>query len=317
MNHTSPPAARTAVLIPCYNEEAAIADVVEEFKRSLPGAVIYVYDNNSTDRTREVATTAGAIVCSEFRQGKGNVVRRMMNEVDADVYILVDGDGTYDASTAPAMVNALVEDHLAMVVGRRIAAGSESYSRSRVLGNWLFTHAVAAIFDNTFADVLSGYRAFSRGFVKSFSAESQGFEIEVELAVHTITLDLPVREIDTVYKARAEGSQSKLHPYRDGWRILKAVLKLFRKERPMIFYSLIGCSLALASILLAVPHVASYLRTGLAPRLSTSVVIAGIAASALFSFVCGLVLDSMTRRRREAKKSAYLGEMEPLRLHNP
>jgi len=302
---------RIAVLIPCRNEEVAIAGVVRGFKHFLPTAEIYVYDNDSTDRTKEIAAAEGATVGFEPRQGKGNVVRRMLSEIEADVYVITDGDGTYDPSSAPTMVRALMEERLAMVVGRRVAAARESYSRSRVLGNRLFTHAVGAAFGHTFTDVLSGYRVFSRGFVKSFSAASSGFEIETEMTVHALCLDLPVREIDTVYGTRVEGSRSKLHPYRDGWRIMMAILRLFRSERPLAFYSLIGSALLLLAIVCGGPSVVASLRKGLVPRLSAVIIACGIAITALTSFARGAILDPVARRRREAKMVAYRAAHQP------
>jgi len=297
---------RIAVLIPCYNEEASIADVIRGFRSALPDAGIYVYDNNSQDRSQEAAAAAGGIVRSEPRQGKGSVMRRMMSEIDADVYVTADGDGTYDAASAPAMIRALVDNRLAMVVGRRVSAGREAYPRGHVFGNLMFTRAVELLFGRTFTDILSGYRVFSRGFVKSFPTASRGFEIETELTVHALTLNLPVREIDTAYLTRPAGSHSKLHTCRDGFRILLTILRLFRTERPQLFYSLIGLVLLLTSFLLAVPVVLTYLQTGLVPRFPTAILATGIAISALLSFACGLILDTVTQGRREAKMLAYM-----------
>ena len=297
---------RIAVLIPCFNEESAIGDVVKGFRGALPDARIYVYDNNSKDRTKEVAAAAGGIVRSEPRQGKGSVMRRMMSEIDADVYVTVDGDGTYDPASAPVMIRALVESRLAMVVGRRVPAEREAYPRGHVLGNLVFTRAVEVLFGHTFTDILSGYRVFSRGFVKSFPTASRGFEIETELTVHALTLNLPVQEVDTVYKSRPAGSQSKLHTYRDGWRILLMILRLFRTERPQLFYSLIGCALLLIAFVLAFPVAVTYLETGLVPRFPTAILATGIATSGLLSFACGLILDTVTQGRREVKLLAYM-----------
>jgi glycosyltransferase involved in cell wall biosynthesis len=304
-------AVRIAVLIPCYNEEAAIGGVVENFRSVLPGACIYVYDNNSEDHTQAVAAAAGAIVRCEPRQGKGSVVRRMMSEIDADVYVTVDGDGTYDAGTAPALIRALIENRLAMVVGRRVSVAREAYPRGHVLGNAMFTRAVELLFGRTFTDILSGYRAFSRSFVKSFTTTSRGFEIETELAVHALTLNLPAQEIDTAYKARPAGSRSKLHTYRDGWRILLMIVRLFRTERPQLFYSLIGIVLLVTAILIAVPVVVTYVETGLVPRFPTAILATGIAISGLLCFACGLILDTVTQGRREAKMLAYMAASRP------
>lgn len=297
---------KIAILIPCYNEEAAIAAVVRDFRAALPDAKIYVYDNNSKDRTREVAAQAGAIVRSEPQQGKGSVMRRMLSEIDADVYVTVDGDDTYDASLAPELVNALVDQRLAMVVGRRIHTEKEAYRRGHVLGNHMFTSAVEWLFGRTFTDILSGYRVFSRAFVQSFPTASRGFEIETELTVHALTLNLPVQEIDTPYKSRPEGSVSKLNTYRDGWRILMMILRLFRTERPQLFYTLLGCGLMLAAVILIIPVVLEFVETGLVPRFPTAILSTGIAISALLSFACGQILDNVTHGRREAKRLAYL-----------
>ncbi len=297
---------KIAVLIPCYNEEAAIAAVVRDFRAALPDAKIYVYDNNSKDRTREVAAQAGAIVRSEPQQGKGSVMRRMLSEIDADVYVTVDGDDTYDASLAPELVKALVDNRLAMVVGRRIHTEKEAYRRGHVLGNQMFTSAVEWLFGRTFTDILSGYRVFSRAFVQSFPTASRGFEIETELTVHALTLNLPVQEMDTPYKSRPEGSVSKLNTYRDGWRILMMILRLFRTERPQLFYTLIGCELMLLAIILIIPIVIEFVETGLVPRFPTAILSTGIAISALLSFACGQILDNVTQGRREAKRLAYL-----------
>jgi glycosyltransferase involved in cell wall biosynthesis len=299
-------ALRIAVLIPCYNEEAAIAAVVTDFRKALPEADIYVYDNNSKDRTCEIAAAAGAIVCNEPQQGKGSVMRRMLSEIDADVFVTVDGDDTYDASAAPVLVRALVQNRLAMVVGRRVHTEKEAYRRGHVIGNLMFTRSVEWLFGRTFTDILSGYRVFSRAFVQSFPTASRGFEIETELTVHALTLSLPVQEFETAYKSRPEGSVSKLHTYRDGWRISLMILRLFRTERPQLFYTLIGCALLLLSVFFIAPIIVTFLETGLVPRFPTAILSTGIAISGLLSFACGLILDTVTQGRREAKMLAYL-----------
>jgi glycosyltransferase involved in cell wall biosynthesis len=299
-------ALRIAVLIPCYNEEAAIAAVVTDFRKALPEADIYVYDNNSKDRTCEIAAAAGAIVCNEPQQGKGSVMRRMLSEIDADVFVTVDGDDTYDASAAPVLVRALVQNRLAMVVGRRVHTEKEAYRRGHVIGNLMFTRSVEWLFGRTFTDILSGYRVFSRAFVQSFPTASRGFEIETELTVHALTLSLPVQEFETAYKPRPEGSVSKLHTYRDGWRISLMILRLFRTERPQLFYTLIGCALLLLSVVFIAPIIVTFLETGLVPRFPTAILSTGIAISGLLSFACGLILDTVTQGRREAKMLAYL-----------
>src|SRR3954466_3579141 len=247
------PSMRIAVLVPCYNEEAAVAAVVRDFKAALPTAVIYVYDNNSKDRTTEVARAAGAEVRCERRQGKGHVVRRMFADVDADIYVLVDGDATYDAPSAPRMIEMLVKEHLDMVVGLRIDQVEAAYRRGHRTGNWMLTRFLSSVFGQAFKDILSGYRVFSRRFVKSFPVLSDGFEIETELSVHALELALPVAEIETPYYARPQGSFSKLNTWRDGFRILGTILKLYRSEKPLRFFTAIGCCLALVSVGLAIP----------------------------------------------------------------
>ena len=301
--HAAP---RVAILIPCYNEEAAVGAVVRDFRAALPDAEIYVYDNNSKDRTKEVALAAGAIVRNEAQQGKGSVMRRMMSEIDADVFVTVDGDDTYDAASAPRLVQALIDNRLAMVVGRRVHTEKEAYRRGHVLGNLMFTRSVEWLFGRTFTDILSGYRVFSRAFVQSFPTASSGFEIETELTVHALTLNLPVQELETPYKSRPEGSVSKLHTYRDGWRISMMILRLFRTERPQLFYTLIGSVLMLLALILIAPVFIAFLETGLVLRFPTAILSTGIAISALLSFACGLILDTVTQGRREAKMLAYL-----------
>jgi glycosyltransferase involved in cell wall biosynthesis len=305
-NNLNSSTSRVAVVIPCFNEAAAIAHVIAGFRQHLPAAVIYVYDNNSVDGTIVAARQAGAIVRSETMQGKGNVVRRMLSDVEADIYVMADGDGTYDPADAPKMVRMIQEEQYAMVVGRRISLDSGAYRRGHVFGNRLFTRAVEWLFGRTFTDILSGYRAVSLPFVRSFPAASAGFEIETELTIHALTLRLPVREIETAYSLRTQGSESKLNTYRDGIRIVGMILRLFRSERPQLFYSLIGFSLWLLALALAYPLFVTFVQTGLVPRLPTAVLATGIAIAGLLSFSCGLILDTVTRGRREAKLLAYL-----------
>lgn len=301
-----------AVLIPCYNEEKAIAKVVADFRAALPQAIIYVYDNNSKDRTAEVARAAGAVVRSEPLQGKGNVVRRMFADIEADVYVMTDGDETYHAPSAPVMVAKLVEDKLDMVVGTRLHSQVEGAFRAgHQLGNRLLTGAVAHLFGDRFIDMLSGYRVFSRRFVKSFPAQSAGFETETELTVHALEMRLPVAEVETPYGARPEGSVSKLRTYYDGWRILKMIIRLFKEEKPLQFFSLIFAILAGISMILAVPVVITFLETGLVPRFPTAILSMGVMLAAFLSLVCGLVLDTVTSGRREAKRLAYLRYQAP------
>ncbi len=302
---------RIAVLVPCYNEEAAIAQVVADFRDVLPTAKIYVYDNNSRDRTAEMARTAGAIVRREMHQGKGHVVRRMFSDIEADVYVLVDGDATYDAPSARAMISQLLTDRLDMVVGARVDQEAAAYRLGHRFGNRLLTGFVANVFGDRFRDILSGYRVFSRRFVKSFPVLTGGFEIETELTVHALELELPVAEIDTPYFARKTGSLSKLSTWRDGIRILGTIIKLYRSERPLGFFSAIGMSLAIMSIGIAVPVVATYVLEGVVPRLPTAVLSTGLMLVACLAITCGLVLDTVTRGRREVKRLAYLAHRPP------
>lgn len=303
-----PPSLRIAVLVPCYNEAAAVASVVKGFKQALPTAAVYVYDNNSKDRTIDIAREAGAEVRSERRQGKGHVVRRMFADVDADIYVLVDGDATYDAPSAPRMIERLVSEHLDMVVGLRVDQEQAAYRMGHRTGNWMLTRFLAEVFGQAFKDILSGYRVFSRRFVKSFPVLSDGFEIETELSVHALELALPVAEIATPYYARPEGSVSKLNTWRDGFRILGTILKLYRSEKPLRFFGVIGIFFALISIGFAIPIFVTYFETGLVPRLPTAVLSMGLMIMALLSASSGLVLDTVTRGRREMKLLAYLSQ---------
>jgi hypothetical protein len=303
---------RVAVLVPCYNEEIAIGDTVRGFQKALPKASIYVYDNNSKDRTMDMAREAGAIVRSETLQGKGNVVRRMFSDIDADVYIMIDGDATYDPGAAQGMVDLLVNNNLDMVVGRRISSETAAYRAGHVLGNRMLTGFLAQLFGQRFTDILSGYRVFSRRFAKSFPALSAGFETETELTVHALTLNLPIAEVETKYFARPEGSVSKLSTYRDGFRILRVMLALFKNERPVMFFGITASVLAAISIALSVPVAITYLETGLVPRFPTAILSATIMMLAFLSVVCGLVLDTVTRGRREMKRLAYLQIPAPL-----
>src|ERR1700730_3963052 len=274
---------RIAVLVPCFNEEAAVANVVTDFRKALPSAKIFVYDNNSSDRTAAVAREAGASVRSERRQGKGHVVRRMFADVDADIYVLVDGDATYDPASAPKMIEALVSDHLDMVVGLRVDQAQAAWRPGHRTGNWLLNSFLASVFGKGLKDILSGYRGFSRRFVKSFPVLSDGFEIETELSVHEMELSLPTAEIETPYYARPEGSVSKLNTWRDGFRILGTILKLYRSEKPLRFFTAIGIFLTLVSIGLAIPIIVTYLEQGIVPRLPTAVLSMGLMVLAMLS----------------------------------
>ena len=302
---------RVAVLVPCFNEEAAIATVIDDFRKALPSAKVYVFDNNSTDRTAAVAGEAGAEVRRERKQGKGQVVRRMFADVDADVYVLVDGDATYDAPSAPRMIEKLVNEHLDMVVGLRLDKEQAAYRRGHRTGNWMLTGFLSSVFGHSFKDILSGYRVFSRRFVKSFPVLSDGFEIETELTVHALELSMPVAEVETPYFARPEGSVSKLNTWSDGFRILSTILKLYRSEKPLRFFTLIGIVMALVSIGLAIPVIITYLEVGLVPRLPTAVLSMGLMIVAVLSVSSGLVLDTVTRGRREMKLLAYLDQPPP------
>jgi glycosyltransferase involved in cell wall biosynthesis len=302
------PSLRIAVLVPCFNEEAAVAAVVASFRKALPTALVYVYDNNSKDRTAEVARAAGAEVRSERRQGKGHVVRRMFADIDADIYVLVDGDATYDAPSAPGMVERLVSDHLDMVVGSRVDQEQAAYRRGHRTGNWLLSSFLSSVFGQAFTDILSGYRVFSRRFVKSFPVLSDGFEIETELTVHALELTMPVAEVGTPYFARPQGSVSKLNTWRDGFRILGTILKLYRSEKPLRFFIIIGLFLALVAIGLTIPLVVTYLEEGVVPRVPTAILSTGLMIVAVLSVSSGLVLDTVTRGRREMKLLAYLAQ---------
>ena len=302
---------RIAVLLPCYNEEAAIERTIAGFRAALPGATIFVYDNNSSDDTVALAKAAGAVVRTERQQGKGNVVRRMFADVDADVYIMADGDLTYDPAAAPPMVAMLLVEQLDMVVGTRKHEAAEAYRGGHVLGNKIFTGLLSGLFGRSFTDIFSGYRVFSRRFVKSFPVLSAGFEIETEISVHALELKMPVGELETIYAARPEGSASKLSTYRDGWKILKTIVTLYRVERPVLFYGTIGFYLLLLGLVLAVPLVLTYLATGLVPRVPTAILITGLGIVATLCLFAGLILDTVTRGRREVRRLAYLAQPAP------
>ena len=301
---TRPPT--IAVLVPCYNEEVTIRTVVADFRRALPQATIYVYDNNSTDRTVEMARAAGAVVRSEPLQGKGNVVRRMFADIEAEVYLLVDGDATYDAASAPAMIRRLVDDRLDMVNGARVTEVRAAYRPGHRFGNRLLTGLVAWTFGNGLTDMLSGYRVFSRRYVKSFPSLAVGFEIETELTIHALHLRMPIAEIATPYRERPSGSTSKLSTYRDGLRILWKILVFIKEERPMAFFSLIGLGFCLLAVVLMVPILREFLATGMVPRLPTAVLSMGLMTIGFISFACGLILDTVSRGRSEMKRMRYL-----------
>lgn len=298
--------ARVAVLVPCFNEEAAIGKVVNDFRHALPNAAIFVYDNNSRDRTIEVAQAAGATVRRELGQGKGNVVRRMFSDIEADTYVLVDGDATYCADSAPAMVALLQADDLDMVVGCRVHEAADAYRRGHRVGNVMLTGFVSYLFGRQFTDILSGYRVFSRRFVKSFPVLSMGFEIETDLTVHALELNMPVGELETPYGARPEGSTSKLSTYKDGARILKLILTLYKHEKPLAFFGVLSGVLALLSIGLAAPVVLEWYETGLVPRFPTVVLSTATMILAFLFITAGIVLETVTRGRQELKRLFYL-----------
>ena len=298
--------ARIAVLVPCLDEEAAVGKVVADFRRYLPGAIVFVYDNGSTDRTTDSARAAGAVVRQEALRGKGNVVRRMLADIEADVYVLVDGDDTYDAASAPVLVDRLLHGSLDMIIGARSLETAQAYRRGHRFGNRLLNGLVALFFGERLGDMLSGYRVMSRRFVKSFPALSSGFEIETELTVHALQLRLPISELATPYRERVGDSSSKLRTIPDGIRIVHLIARLIREEKPLEFFSAIAVLLAFVSVALATPVVATYLQTGLVPRLPTAVLAVGLMLVAFLSLACGLILATVTRGRMEVKRLQYL-----------
>lgn len=297
---------KIAILVPCFNEEFTVGQTVSAFREALPLATVYVYDNNSTDRTIEVARAAGAVVRSEARQGKGNVVRRMFADIDADVFVLVDGDATYEARAAPRMVRRAVDENLDFVNGARVSRSVEAYRPGHRFGNYVLTALVRSVFGKQFTDMLSGYKVFSRRYVKSFPAMSRGFEIETELTVHALELRMPSAEEFTVYGERPAGSVSKLSTFRDGSRILRLIFDLVRNERPLEFFGLVGVALILVAVALTVPLAETYFETGLVPRLPTAVLSVGLIIVGFLSFLAGLILDVVATMRSEMKRLAYL-----------
>ena len=314
MTHPEP---RIAVLIPCYNEESTIAKVVRDFRASLPGAVIYVYDNNSRDATAPRAREAGAVVRGEIQQGKGNVVRRMFADIEADVYVMADGDDTYDASVAPALIAKLIDEGLDIVSGRREATDAAAYRAGHVLGNRLLTGLTSLMFCVKLHDMLTGYRIMSRRFVKSFPSAAEGFAIETELTVHAVRMKVPMAEVGTRYGERPAGSTSKLNTFRDGFRILLTIGALMRKERPLIFFGFFFALFALLSFGIGIPVVIEFFRTKQVPRLPTAVLVTGMMILAFLSMVTGLILDTVTRGRWEMKRLRYLAIPGPQDLKKP
>lgn len=311
MHNALPAEPRVAVLIPCHNEEAAIGTVVADFRAALPDAEIYVYDNASTDKTTEVATRAGAIVRFEALKGKGNVVRRMFADVDADIYVLVDGDATYSAAAAPGLIDHLRRGPLDMVNGSRVMKEEGAYRPGHRFGNVMLSSMVHFVFGDRIRDLLSGYRILSRRFVKSFPALAHGFEIETELTVHALELRMPVAEVPTPYGARLDGSSSKLSTIRDGFRILGTIVKLVKEERPLPFFGACAGVFAAASLVLAYPVFVTYFETGTVPRLPTAVLSSVGMLLGFLSLACGFILDTVTRGRREMKRMQYLSLSAP------
>ena len=308
-----PDTLRVVILIPCYNEETAIPLVIRDFQAALPDTPIYVYDNNSSDRTAEVARAAGAIVRTETMQGKGHVIRRMFADIEADFYILADGDATYEAAAAPRLLERAYQDGLDMVNGARITDREAAYRRGHVLGNRVLTGLVTAVFGRRLSDMLSGYRVFSRRFVKSFPALSAGFETETELTVHALELAMPIAEVPTTYIERPPGSFSKLRTYHDGFRILKTIVNLVKQERPLLFFSLLCVIFFMAGVALGIPVVLDFLHTGLVPRLPTAVLATGLVMLSALAAACGLILDTVALGRHEMKRMAYLNQSPPPR----
>ena len=297
---------RIAILLPCYNEATTVATIIRDFNRYLPQAAVYVFDNNSSDDTVAIARAAGAVVREVHQQGKGNVIRRMFADIEADVYIMVDGDDTYDASVAPAMVQRLVEGQLDCINAVRHSTALEAYRQGHEFGNWMLTTIVAKLFGRATRDMLTGYRVFSHKFVKSFPVVSKGFEIETELTVHTLELRMRSEDFDTNYGARPEGSVSKLSTYKDGFKILWMIFKLIKLERPALFFNPFGAAAVLLALALFLPVLSDYLHTGLVPRLPTAILSAFIVMLGILSAVCGLILTSVTQGRREIKQLSFL-----------
>jgi glycosyltransferase involved in cell wall biosynthesis len=308
---TEAKAPRVAVLLPCYNEETAIAQTVRDFRAALPNAIVYVYDNNSSDKTAAVAAAAGAIVRTEPMQGKGRVVRRMFADVEADIYVMADGDATYEAAAAPNLITLLISEHLDMVVGARKSEVEAAYRRGHRFGNAMLTGMLARLFGRSFTDILSGYRIFSRRFVKSFPVLAVGFEIETEMSVHALEMRMPVAERITAYAARPEGSVSKLSTYRDGWRILNTIFKLYRFERPLAFFGTIAGFIALSAVVLAVPLFLTFYNTGAVPRFPTAILVTGMMILSALTMTAGLILDTVVRGRLEVRRLSYLSYPGP------
>ncbi|WP_373088696.1 glycosyltransferase family 2 protein [Sneathiella sp.] len=310
-SNTAEDAPSIAVMIPCLNEEMTVARVVADFRAALPSAKIVICDNASTDATATMAREAGAEVIHEAMPGKGNAIRRLFSDIDADIYVMVDGDATYEASLAPELVEYLLEHRLDMVCAKRVASADAAYRKGHVLGNRIFTALVATVFGRRFEDILTGYRVFSRRFVKSFPILSEGFEIETELTIHALELNMPVAEIASAYIERPVGSDSKLNTFSDGLKITKLIVKLIKDERPMTFFGWLFLLFATTSIILAIPLAVTYFETGLVPRLPTAVLSSASMVLSFLMLACGFILDSVTRGRRERKRIAYLSIAGP------
>lgn len=295
-----------AILLPCYNEGLAIRAVIQNFRAALPDAKIYVYDNNSSDDSARIARDAGAIVRNEPQQGKGHVVRRMFADIDADIYLMCDADETYEAAAAGKLVDRLVDRGLDMVVGTRTDVSGTAYRPAHQFGNWMLTSLVRTMFGGGFSDMLSGYRVFSRRFVKSFPLMSQGFEIETELTIHALQLGMPTSEMPTSFKDRVAGSESKLRTISDGVRILWTIVTLLKQERPFFLFGLIALAMMGLSLLFGTPVITEYMRSGTVPRLPTAILATGTMILASLSLFTGLILDTVTRGRKEAKLLRYL-----------
>ncbi|GAB5071284.1 glycosyltransferase family 2 protein [Citrobacter sedlakii] len=298
---------KIAVIVPCYNEASAIAKVVSDFNKYLPEATIYVFDNNSTDGTADVAANAGAIVRHVGHKGKGNVVRRMFADIDADIFVMVDGDDTYEAAASPAMINKLLDENLDMVVGCRVENGDDkTYRPGHRFGNKMLTGTVSTIFKGSFTDMLSGYRVFSKRYAKSFPCHSHGFEIETELTIHALELRMRIGEVQTSYGERPEGSVSKLSTYKDGIKILRTIIQLYAYERPLFFYSIIAAFFAIISLAVGTPVISDYVSTGLVPKFPSAIAAASIMIMSMLSLVCGVISHLITVSRRETKYLTYL-----------
>ncbi|MAJ90760.1 MAG: glycosyl transferase [Legionellales bacterium] len=296
---------RIAVLLPCFNEEATVANVVKDFKRYIPEALIYVYDNNSSDNTIREAKEAGAIVRCEPSRGKGNVVRRMFADIEADIFIMSDGDGTYDISTSPALVQQLIDEQLDMIVGIRVPEEG-AHRKGHSFGNFIFNKIILFIFEDRYTDVFSGYRIFSKRFVKTFPTLSKGFEVETEICIHALDLNIPLKEVPVRYSKRVIGSESKLRTFSDGFLILRTIINMFKEVKPFTFFNIISAILMITAFFISYPLVITWIETGLVPRIPTAIIVMGLVVLSFICLTCGLILDCVARGRKEAKRLCYL-----------